>query len=88
MALASITAALAQWNENALWHESTTKAGLALEALRYLIVNRAQSSGHAGTNLNYEMLQDEAKKIEKYLGLTGAVAATARTTGLFKFRKV
>ena len=88
MALASITAALTQWNENALWHESTTKAGLALEALRYLIVNRAQSSGHAGTNLNYEMLQDEAKKIEKYLGLTGAVATAARTTGLFKFRKV
>jgi len=88
MALASITAALTQWNENALWHESTVKANLALEALRYLIVNRAQSSGHAGTNLNYEMLQDEAKKIEKYLGLTGAVATAARTTGLFKFRKV
>ena len=88
MALASITAALTQWNANALWHESTTKAGLALEALRYLIVNRAQSSGHAGTNLNYEMLQEEVKKIEKYLGLTGAVAASARNTGLFKFRKV
>ena len=88
MALASITAALAQYNANALWHESTVKANLALEAVRYLIVNRAQSSGHAGTSLNYEMLQDEAKRIEKYLGLTGAVAASARNTGLFKFRKV
>jgi hypothetical protein len=88
MALTSITAALAQYNTNALWHESTVKANLALEAVRYLIVNRAQSSGHAGTNLNYEMLQDEAKRIEKYLGLTGAVAASARNTGLFKFRKV
>ena len=88
MAIASIAAALAQYNANALWHESTVKANLALEAVRYLIVNRAQSSGHAGTNLNYEMLQDEAKRIEKYLGLTGAVAASARNTGLFKFRKV
>ena len=88
MALTSITAALAQYNTNALWHESAVKANLALEAVRYLIVNRAQSSGHAGTNLNDEILQDEAKRIEKYLGLTGAVAATARNTGLFKFRKV
>ena len=88
MALTTITAALTQYNENALWHESSVKALLALEALRFLLVNRAQQSGHAGTNLNYEALAEEVKKIEGYLGVTRSVNSGGQKSGLYKFRKV
>lgn len=88
MALTSIDAALAQYAENALWNESAAKAALALEALRYLRLHRAQGMGHTGSSLNYEALESEAKKIEDFLGITGAVASGKRRTGMYRVRRV
>lgn len=88
MALASITAALTQWNENCLWHDSEAKARLALEALRFLQLNRAQNMGHSGSSLSYEMIGTETKKIEDFLGVTGAVASAKRRTGMYRMRRV
>jgi hypothetical protein len=88
MALESITAALAQYAENALWHESAAKASAALEALRYLRLHRAQGMGHTGSSLSYEMIESELKKIEDYLGVTGTTAPGKRRTGMYRVRRI
>lgn len=88
MALTSIAVALAQYAENALWHESAAKASLALEALRYLRLHRAQAMGHTGSSLSYEAIESEIKSIEGFLGITGTTAPGKRRTGLYRIRRV
>jgi hypothetical protein len=70
MALASIEAALDQYNANIPWSASQAAATLALQALQYLMVNRAQKQGSRGSELNYESLASEKAAIEKFLGST------------------
>lgn len=70
MALASISDALAQYNANLSWQGSTSAAQSALEAIRYLLVNRAQRLDDQGSSLNFESLANEAKKLESFLGAT------------------
>jgi len=59
--------ALAQYNDNLAWDGNTTKAQNALEAVRWLLVNRAASQSIAGINLNYSDLQNEKKRLEDFV---------------------
>jgi hypothetical protein len=77
MSITSVTTALAQYNANLDWHTSQSKATDALSAIRYLLVNRAQTLKDQGSEIDYEGLSGEAKKIEQFLGV-GVFRASGR----------
>lgn len=80
MAITSITTALAQYNDNLDWDTSATKARLALSALRYLKVNRAQSMSGAGSSLTYQAIEDEIEKVSAFLDVTETTKARTSFT--------
>ena len=61
--------ALAQYNDNLSWDGNTATAQAALEAVRWLLVNRANSS-ISGITLNYSDLKDEKKRLEDFVSST------------------
>ena len=67
--ITDIPSALLQYTNNLAWEGSTATAQAALQAVRYLLVNRAQAMNHQQTNLNYESLESEKKKLEVFLGI-------------------
>lgn len=67
MATLTIQTALTQYNENLDWDTSTTKARLALSALRFLRVNRAETMGGAGHNLSFTQIDKEIEDIIDFL---------------------
>lgn len=67
MTTLNITTALTQYNENLDWDTSVTKARLALSALRFLRVNRAQNLSHVNSGLTYAAIDAEIKEILEYL---------------------
>jgi len=70
MALTSsstLTDALAQYNDNLSWDGDRTKAQNALEAVRWLLANRAQSQSMGALNLNYADLREEKRKLETFV---------------------
>ena len=73
--------ALAQYNDNLSWEGSTAKAILALEAIRWLLVNRAQIFSGAGTQVNWAQLTEEKKKLEEYVGNAGTSNRSTFTQG-------
>lgn len=83
MALTSastLTDALAQYNNNLAWEGNATKATDALEAIRWLLVNRAQTIGEAGVNLNYAGLEQEKERLKAYVATVGAASSRAPFT--------
>jgi hypothetical protein len=70
MALSSITDAINQYNANLAWNTDPAQAQLALQAVRYLLINRAQIMDDQGQKLSFESLRDEKAALEKFLGAT------------------
>ena len=71
MALTSsstLSDALAQYNDNLSWDGDAAKAAAALEAIRWLLINRASSIATEGESANYESLKSEKERLERYLG--------------------
>jgi len=64
--------ALDQYNDNLNWQGNAAKAALAIEAVRWLLVNRAQSINHGDRSLNYESLIDEKQRLEEYIKKHGS----------------
>ena len=60
---------IAQYNNNLNWEGSAAKAVLALEAVRWLLVNRPQSLSRSDRTSNYESLLDEKRRLEEYVAL-------------------
>ncbi len=68
MALTSsstLTDALAQYNDNLSWDGNVTKARLALEALRFIRINRPQATGRESVSISYIDFEGEIKKLEQ-----------------------
>jgi len=63
---------IAQYNDNLCWEGSSAKAVLALEAVRWLLVNRPQNISESNRSLNYESLIDEKKRLEEYVAIHGS----------------
>ena len=63
---------LAQYNDNLLWEGDITKAQNALEAIRWLLINRPQQATHNGRTLNYAELSDETRRIAAFVSLQGS----------------
>ena len=72
MAFASIANALAQYNSNLGWGSppSISSAQAALQAVQYLLVNRATRTDDRGQSINYASLESEKKALENFLGST------------------
>jgi len=72
--------AIAQYNDNLDWEGSAAKAGLALEAVRWLLVNRPQSLSRNDRTSNYESLIDEKRRLEEYVVIHGSSVKRAPFT--------
>lgn len=68
--ITSIDNALAQYASALPWQNSATNAQLALDAIRYLLVNRIQNLTDAQTSINYQSLESEKAALERFLGVT------------------
>jgi len=69
--------ALAQYNDNLDWDGNSTKAALALAAVRWLFVNRARIITTNDRTINFEALADEKKRLEAYIDRAGTSANRA-----------
>lgn len=75
MALTSsstIDDALAQYNDNLSWEGSAVKAAGALEAVRFLLVNRPTMIASNNRNVNFESLAAEKIKLEEFIAHAGS----------------
>jgi len=79
--------ALDQYNDNLDWHGSPTRARLALEAVRYLIVNRPQSTPSISGSLNYEQLLEVQRELRRYLDAV-STPTTARRSSLVRGKPI
>jgi len=66
--LTSVQQAYSQYTAALPWEQSTASALLALEALEYLWLHRAQAIGAGETQITYERLETEIAAIRKFLG--------------------
>lgn len=76
MALSTVTQALAQFNASANWYSSTATAALRLEAVEFLLVNRAVKMTDEGSEIDFESLGTMATQLRAFLG-----AGTPRANG-------
>ena len=84
MALSSTSTlanALAQYNDNLSWDGNATKAALALEAVRWLLVNRPAATAGAGTNMNFTDLAAEKRRLESFLDGPGSTSRVSFVEG-------
>lgn len=87
--ITSVSAALTQYAtacEGAGWQASIAAAQQALEAIRYLLANRAREMGDQGSTINFDSLESEKKAIEQFLGGTSprAFGRTRRVRAAFQ----
>ena len=68
--------ALAQYNDNLSWEGDVSKATLYLEAIRWLLVNRPQTSSIQGRSLSYTALELEKAKVQDYVETFGAASSS------------
>lgn len=59
--------ALAQYNNNLAWEGNTTKAAAALEAIRYILVNRPRVIATNNRNIDFESLREEKGRLEAFV---------------------
>jgi hypothetical protein len=60
--------ALDQYNDNLSWDGNSAKAILALEAVRFILVNRpVRADDGLGRSVNYNLLEQEKKRLEEYV---------------------
>lgn len=77
MALTSsstVADALAQYKDNLAWDGDLTKALAALEAVRFLLVNRPQSYSLADRSTNWASLERECERLQKFVEAAGGSA--------------
>jgi len=73
--------ALAQLNANLLWDTSPSKAQLALEAVRWLIFNRATVIAEGASRLDFERLEAMEKKLAAFVASSSATRRATFTRG-------
>ena len=72
--------AIAQYNDNLSWEGDSAKALLTLEAIRWLLVNRPQSTSRSGRSVNYATLSEEKIKLETFVNNQGSSVTRAPFT--------
>jgi len=65
--------ALNQYKNNLSWEDSRVKAILALEAVRFILVNRPiRADDGFGRSVNYSQLEGEKKRLEEFVKMSSA----------------
>ena len=73
--------AIDQYNDNLSWEGSPSRAVLALEALRYLKVNRpTQISRDQVSSFSYANIDEEIAKLETYVSRQGSAVSNKRVS--------
>lgn len=75
--------AIDQFNDNLSWEGSPTKAKLALEAVRWILMNRPQNEGEEdGWREGYDTvyLRQKERELASYLNRVGTTGRQSRTT--------
>jgi hypothetical protein len=67
--------AIAQYDNNLAWDGDITKARLALEAIRWLLVHRPSATTREGHSLNYANLDAERKALSEFCAARGTEQA-------------
>ena len=75
----TISEILAQYVDNADWDGDSTKAALALQAVRILLVKRPESSETKDRKIDYASLEKEKERLESYID---DINASAGSTGI------
>ncbi|HAL44843.1 MAG TPA: hypothetical protein DCP47_02840 [Phycisphaerales bacterium] len=65
---------LAQYNDNLSWDGDAAKAALALEAVRWLLVNRPAEFAINNHSTKYSMLEAEKKRLEEFISISSSTA--------------
>jgi hypothetical protein len=73
--------ALDQYNDNLAWDSDLTKAQNALEAVRWLLVNRSQSSTTQSRTINYADLAEEKRRLERFVKASDSSGRSGWTRG-------
>ena len=63
----TFTQVLAQYNDNLSWDNDLTKATLALEAVRWLLVSRPENMSRTTRNFSYSDLEKELERLTKFV---------------------
>jgi len=63
---------LAQYNDNLSWEGNPTKAALALEAVRWLLVNRPAELSQNNRNTKYSTLQEMERQLSAFVAASSA----------------
>lgn len=71
--------AMAQLNANLAWEGSPSKAADALEAVRWLLFNRAKVSMRQTSQMQFESLADLEKRLSSYVGSVSPTATAQRS---------
>ena len=74
MAYTTIAEALAAYNANLDWDDSPAKAAICLQAIRFLLVNRAQMQSVAGASLNFAALEQEHDRLQDFVRATSTTS--------------
>lgn len=62
--------ALDQYNDNLAWDGDSAKAAAALEAVRFILINRPRIIATNNRTVNFDALTDEKQKLEAFVGVT------------------
>ena len=77
----TLAEAKAQYNNNLDWEGDITKATAAIEAVRWLLVNRPTSTAaHDGRQMSFETLQQEKEKLEDFINRRSRATDSHRCT--------
>ena len=76
----TIDQVIAQFNDNLVWEGSPFKAVLALEAVRWLLVNRAQATNVRGRSWNWTQLETMEGKLASYVDANSTTSKANRAT--------
>jgi hypothetical protein len=74
------TNAIAQYNDSLRWWASESAAKNHLEAIEWLIGNRAGSMSDGGSSLNYDDLENKRRDLVRFLGLNTSTTSRAHFT--------
>ena len=76
---------LDQYNNNLIWEDSTTTATNALEAIRWLMINRAKIQETTEHKLDFEAMQVQADQIKAYLDVRRSTTRSSFVAGKAKY---
>jgi len=75
----TVAQVLAEYNDNLSWEGNVDKARLALAAIRWLLINRPETLGEDGRNINYASLEAEKTQLEQFVRQNTATTKRGRS---------